>query len=43
MTDSGAKREQNPHYGLYNGLRQAMITFLMAYLRLYHPPTTFSL
>ena len=21
MTDSCAKREQNPHYGLYNGLR----------------------
>jgi len=22
MTDSCAKREQNPHYGLYNGLKE---------------------
>ena len=26
MTDSCAKREQNPHYGLYNGLRNGGFT-----------------
>ena len=25
MTDSGAKREQNPHYGLYNGLSTCIL------------------
>ena len=26
MTDSCAKREQNPHYGLYNGLTLTLKT-----------------
>ena len=33
MTDSCAKREQNPHYGLYNGLKLSRANLLRANLR----------